>query len=568
MNTLVCKTENLAEKLSFQKRAVECLQAEIFGTDKKPKSRYIREFLEDYSTFERISSHRELLDAAGCTRLIFVGDYHAVPKCQQFEARLLEALHDRPLVLALETFYGCNQRTLDDWMGDRIDDLHFLRRVRYDLEWGYDWEAYRTILDVAKRHGIPVFGVDCAPRNDLRLIHKRDAAVAAKIADLLRRYPMHTIVVCFGESHLATKHLPAKVASRLAGNPVPTLTILQNVDEIYWKATCDGFENEQVVRVRDSVYCVFNTTPFEKYEAYRRQLEIWNAQDQDEERLDFTSTVHNLINTIVSFLGVDRYSHRVIRERSLVEPLIDAYPEVYCFDELGDFATLLRGSGMADERVDDVLAHTVDYGSCYVPRVNAVYIGKFNLTHGAEEAAHFVNFALKGQRLARYRNRALSGADEFYLTVLEEALGYFGSKLIDPSRNHVVESPVLGGVDRGAAYLRRFVITHKKMEHDYGRRRRLPRVITQTLVSDVRNIGVLVHELGYLLGEQMYQGYLSGALSRREISRLFESRFEEQGPPAQAYFDLAERLEPLVPLPHTARRRAAADFSGALLPSS
>jgi hypothetical protein len=43
------------------------------------------------------------------------------------------------------------------------------------------------------------------------------------------------------------------------------------------------------------------------------------------------------------------------------------------------------------------------------------------------------------------------------------------------------------------------------------------------------------------LGEQLYRGYLGGALSRKEISRLFRVRFEDEGRPLEAYLDLAER---------------------------
>src|SRR5688572_24304464 len=83
------------------------------------------------------------------------------------------------------------------------------------------------------------------------------------------------------------------------------------------------------------------------------------------------------------------------------------------------------------------------HGSCYVPRINAIFIGKLNIAHGAEEAAHFVNFALKRQRYRKYRARPLATVDAFYLSTLEEALGYFGSKLVDSSRNQLQDSAIL-----------------------------------------------------------------------------------------------------------------------------
>lgn len=559
MRGIVCKTDNLTEKIRFQQAGIALLKREIFGTDKKPRSRYIQEFVDQYRTFESLSSYPELVAAARAARIVYVGDYHALEKYQQFQAQLLEDMADRPVLLAIEMLYGRNQRALDDWMHERIDDEQLQRRVRYQLEWGYGWEGYRKVLEVARRRKIPVFCVDCSPRNDLRYIRRRDSAVAAKIADILARHPDRTLVVCFGESHLAERHLPSKVAALLPdGDGRRDVIILQNIDEIYWKAACGGSEDASVVRVSDSVYCVLNAAPFEKYEAYRRQLEVWKAHDEEDQQLDLTSTVYNLIQTIVDFVRIDKYSYCLAREGVCIEFFIDAYPEVYSRNELDVFENLLESSGFAGAQIQEILLHAMRSGSCYVPRVNAIFVGRFDLVHGAEEAAHFVNFALKRQRHQDYRPTPLPQADEFYLTVLEEALGYFGSKLIDARRNQVAESPILnwhqlspearrelGVTRRQLGWMRRFVLTHKELEFNYKRMRKPPRIIGQGVRSRGRVFRLLAHELGYMLGEQIYRSYVSGIFSRREIARLFHSRFEDEGPPAQTYFTLAEKVEAL-----------------------
>src|SRR5208337_2947228 len=127
--------------------------------------------------------------------------------------------------------------------------------------------------------GAPIYGLDCMPREDLRKIGARDRHAADKIAELRRRYSNALIVVLFGESHLAPQHLPALLQERLPAEP--TLTVLQNVDALYWRAAGEARDHVECVEVRKNVFCVFNATPLEKYENYRLCLDRWRRSDND-----------------------------------------------------------------------------------------------------------------------------------------------------------------------------------------------------------------------------------------------------------------------------------------------
>ena len=71
--------------------------------------------------------------------------------------------------------------------------------------------------------------------------------------------------------------------------------------------------------------CVFNSTPLEKYENYRLHLSRWGRTD--EEGPDLAPTVYNLIDSLVRFLDINRYSsHNGTQPKFLV----DLMPEVYC----------------------------------------------------------------------------------------------------------------------------------------------------------------------------------------------------------------------------------------------
>jgi uncharacterized iron-regulated protein len=207
---------------------------------------------------------------------LLVADYHALPASQLYAASLVEQLsvvRQRPLILALEAVYARDQRVLDAWRNGLLDERELRSRIRFDLDWGFRWNPYFRLLTAARQHGVHLCGLDSAPRGDLRRIALRDELAAERIAAIVRERPDSRLVVLFGESHLAPQHLPAVVKRKLPEARV--LTLLQNVDSLYWQAEEEAGARVKAVRVSDDVFCVFSATPLEKYESYRQCLERW-----------------------------------------------------------------------------------------------------------------------------------------------------------------------------------------------------------------------------------------------------------------------------------------------------
>ena len=117
---------------------------------------------------------------------------------------------------------------------DALGQQEFRQRIRFDLDWGYDWAPFYSLLVTAREHGEAIYGLDCMPREDLRKIGARDRHAAHKIAEIRARHPHAVIVVLFGESHLAPGHLPRQLRRQLREDRI--LTVLQNVDALYWRA--------------------------------------------------------------------------------------------------------------------------------------------------------------------------------------------------------------------------------------------------------------------------------------------------------------------------------------------
>ncbi|MCI0566928.1 MAG: hypothetical protein L0Z52_01890, partial [Acidobacteria bacterium] len=331
--------------------------------------------------------------------------------------------------------------------------------------------------------------------------------------------------------------------------------VLQNLEALYWQLVEQGQHQREVVRVSSDAYCVFNASPLEKYESYRQVLDRWKGEQDEDTEVDLTPTVYNIIDTILDFLGVNKYTTCLRREGQCTEYLVDVFPEVYGPGEATAFRRILRGARLDNEEVEEILDHVRRKGSCFVPRLDAIFLGQFDLAHGGEEAAHFVNLCLK-RELNDQAPTQLPQHDLFYGRVLEEALAFFGSKLIVPGRNHFFEakfyqyyrkSPELIEANTPYSYqefkeIIDFILLHKKFETHYTEYEEVPQEILHGIRSEPKRMNILVHELGYFLGQQVYDGYHAGAITRREISDLFKKKFVDTGSALRAYLDLVEKL--------------------------
>src|SRR4029079_10891420 len=203
----------------------------------------------------------------------------------------------------VEPVFARHQKLLDKWIDGSISEDKFLESIRYDEEWGCDWKSYRVLFDTARELRIPIYGVDCHPRYDMRSIGRRDQRTAERIANIIAHDPSPTLVVVFGESHLAANHLPSRVNTILAERGIQrkSLVLLQNLDEVYWKLQRRRAEDVRSVRLKDNHYCVFNATPIEKYESFRQYLHLCIDEDATGA---WTSFVHTLIDVMMEFVDL------------------------------------------------------------------------------------------------------------------------------------------------------------------------------------------------------------------------------------------------------------------------
>ncbi len=107
-----------------------------------------------------------LLDEIAGHRVVYVGETHTAVEDHDLQLRIIAGLYERDgnLAIGMEMFSRTVQPVLDDYIAGRIGEREFLKRSNYFKQWGYDYRYYRDILRYARRHRIPVLGLNAEKR--------------------------------------------------------------------------------------------------------------------------------------------------------------------------------------------------------------------------------------------------------------------------------------------------------------------------------------------------------------------------------------------------------------------
>ena len=522
----------LKEVVALQKGILGRIETDLGEFGASPRLKYIQEFTNEFRTYDSICDLDEIVEAAASSQVVWIGDYHALTRSREFTAGFLRQLASRKdsnIALGAEVIFARHQKLLDRWRAGKLSERDFLEQIRYVDEWGCDWPSYRNLFDAAAELGIPIYGVDCHPRRDLRCIRRRDQGVSRRIAKLVQQDPSRTLVVLFGESHLSSTHLPARVRALLTKKGVEfnDVLLLQNIDDIYWQLQERG-EQSVNVRIQPKQYCVFNVTPLEKYESFRQYL--YECTGDEESGGDWTRFVHTLIDGMFDFLDIDG------REK-LAEYLPRVYSEISS-DRLPDF---LSQQDVRSAHIRTAVADLHEFGTSYIPELNSMFIDHFNLDSAAEETARFVYYACRGE-LQNVKERAAT--DLFFLRVIERALGYFCSKLLDSSRDGIeaLGDRVLnqmGYNDEFARIVPYLLDPGKKPSVAHFERLK---ATVEEHSGRQKLLGMLAQMLGYALGRRLYRAYLESRISRKEIQALFHDPLAAPEDALVRYVELNNRL--------------------------
>ncbi len=519
----------VSEMIELQRRIFKRQRRIIEASEAHPSTgfaRYRNDYRKAVSGYMAESGFGALCDAIAGTQVAFIADYHTLRLAQKTFIKLIQGIMHQVdnICLVLEFVHQDYQEDVDKYLKGKIKEQTFLRRIHYAEHWPYDiWPNFKPIFELAIDQGFPVIGIDSD--SDISLV-ERDRIAARRIAETAIRFPDTTLLVYAGQMHMASSHLPAAVdrafirSEQLAPERV---IVFQNAEEIYWQLASARREGVEVVQIDMESYCVNNTPPLVQ------QLSYLHWVQYDQELLEYTeleATVHSLIRNLGRFLKVP-FKKAVSDVRVLMPGDLDL------------METLDKGRLSKQEKEQILLQVEAEESAC-IPDLGAVYLATLSVNHAAEEAAHFLKHAVSSGTPPK------NFKDRFYFDLLNEAAGFFGSKVINPKRKAEHQGKLRQAVARSrksktkrTAYesAAAFSLDHLAWERGSQSRRISPKVLRNAKVANAS-----AHILGYILGDRLYYGLTSGVITKKTVRDLFLAPLDGPDEAIHIYLDLSESV--------------------------
>ncbi|MBL8914772.1 MAG: hypothetical protein JNM17_28965 [Archangium sp.] len=280
------------------------------------------------------------------------------------------------------------------------------------------------------------------------------------------------------------------------------------------------------------------------------EAEAGDAPLDQVDEVGIATTFRHLAREIGRFVGID--------VRTKVGGIEVLTPSTF------DFLDRLRRRGdFTRAELKQLEKHVLSLESSWIPRARAVWLASMSLNHAAEEAAHFVRFAAVGK--ARHQQASLLGGmdrsrphdEAFWARCLEEALGFLGSRLVNPQRRcisldewvshfeasqngkrkrrDVVNQRAIRSADESAGAVAAFTLAISTALRDEPR-------LAQRLIPEEQDeqFHGVSHALGYLVGDALARAHSKKKLTTRELAALFVDPFDD---PAGTFATLARRFQ-------------------------
>src|SRR5581483_10508504 len=499
------------------------IQAAV-GAESQEFRRYRLQYEAAVRRFDSVVEYEKVVDAAARAPLVLVGDYHTLRQAQRGTEKLAAQLLSRGvrLLLGLEFVHGRYQPALDAYLEGRLDEEAFLSAIRYRQLQPFDlWPNFKPLFDLARAEKLPVVALD-SPAGGSGSLKARDRYAAHVLALAMRSKPDRQPLVLMGQLHLSPTHLPAALPAWIGEGSKGPLTVYQNCEEIYFELERRGQEQTvEAVRIDARQYCLINSSPLVSQQSYLDWVEATAVGERVD---DLTPEAHfrEAGDLLAKFIEVT--PPRPLAEVEVASP--------------GNLNVMTRLEREKPREFRMMSRRVLAGESFCLPRENAVYIADSSLNRAAEVAARYLWHVCADEE---GDTRGL--VDGFYAAVLEQALGFFGSKVLNPRRKAHHRVQLLARLHRASTSrldreVAQAVLAHQRFEAG----ERVPEVQRLYTLRDPERFSAVTRALGQVLGDKLYYALLAEKISKDEIRSLFFDPFDDQGAALHTYLYLVGKV--------------------------
>ena len=506
----------------------------------------------------RPSSKVELVEAIADADVVFGGDFHSLPQAQRAHLRVLRALpRGRTVVLGLEAFSVSSQRALNRFVRGEIDAAGLRQAAHWDRDWGFPWEGYAALAELAKVRGWRILALSpsFAAKSKARSLKARDAFAADVIAKARRaRGGAETLIYAlFGELHLAPEHL-AKEVERTCPS-ARAVTVHVNSERIYFGLARRGLDASiDIAYLKNNKYCLVATPPWVQWQAHWVHLQRTIEQglnSDDEDSYDYDDHVAELARLAAADLGVEA-------ELQARGGFTDV--AVFTAEDARIWSWLAQKARDLQAPLRDEAASMVAEGrSFYLPSKGVFYLSRATLNHASELAGQYVH-----AKLSQRTRPLLDMPRDFEAAIWRDAVGFFVSKLMNPQRRGETlldaraRLAALSPGDRGHEALllaldqrmSELVAAHSAAGAGHGSHRTSIRSARQTRVRVRRSPRrkaswrEAARILGAMMGERLYAALRSRSISLDGVVDLLRMSVDSPSFARKSYPALVRMLGP------------------------
>ncbi len=516
-------------KRIFEKNKLKIIDRTVI--DSQEFNKYEKEYEKACTDYKKISTYTALYKKIDERDILYVGDYHTLQQAQKFFLKIAKKIRkkSKKIIFALEAINANFQDELDTYLDGRILEEDFIKKIGYKKYWIFDiWQNFQPIFHYAREEKIPCFGIDFLPRGKHK-IEKRDSEAAKIISKLAQNFNDYKILVLVGDLHISPTHLPQAVTNELEKRALKKsyLIIYQNVEKLYWKLVEKGLEHtKEVLEIDRDSFCVINSSPIIKQQSFLNWIEHEEGLiSQNAPKKNFKA----LARRIAEFLDIH------------IEDEIGSF-RVYTCGDLSFLEDLKKDKNFSKKEIKIIKNQILASESYYIPKRKIVYLANLSLNHAAEEASHFIRHVCSGEEEPQ------DFISAFYSKTLNEALGFFGSKIVNHKRKcpkkkmfsakyALLKNKKRTKEDEFEFLLAHYILMHKKFEMGF-----VSKNIKELFLLPQELFIAVTHVLGYMLGERMYNFLIEGKIAKDFIRNLFFNPFEEKDEARKTYFELIRIL--------------------------